>query len=157
MSAVVLLVGIILSGVHIQARADSQDVIVSVSTDKNAYGWGETVTITVSVTNNGSSALHFVFATTHQAGYSIFMLRGQTLELVRTTLDDLYYMLETYLTLEPGETENYTFQWAQVSETDTKIKPATYVIIGYFVGTDPWWTWSERSEFNIKGHGYRER
>ena len=151
--ALVFLVGVILAEGYGLVRADSQDVIVSVSTNKNAYGWGETVIVTVSVTNIGSSTLDFIFATTHQAGYSIYQAHGQTLKPVWTTFNDIYLPLVTYLTLEPGETKNYTFEWAQTSETNTDIKPATYVIKGYFVGT---WTWSERFEFDIRGHGYSE-
>jgi hypothetical protein len=97
--------------------------------------------------------LDFVFADDHQAGYYIGQVHGQTLRLVWTTLNDIRFPLVTYLTLEPGATENYTFEWAQTSETDTDIKPATYVIQGYFIGT---WTSSERFEFDIKGYGYSE-
>lgn len=148
---IVLLIGLVLAGGYGSVRADSQDVIVSVSTDKNAYGWGETVVITVSVTNIGSSTLDFIFADTHQAGYSIYLLQGQTRKPVWTTLNDIYFPMVTYLTLEPGETKNYVFQWTQATETDTTIKPATCVVRGYFVGT---WTWSEQ-EFDIRGRGYR--
>ena len=156
--ALVLLVGVILAGGFDLVRADSLDVVVSVSTDKNVYGWGETVTIRVSVTNIGSSTLDLTFPTTHQAGYSIYLVRGQTLKLVWTTYNDGYYFLETYLTLEPSETKNFTFKWVQTSETDVKIKPATYAIIGYLYHsvTIPWSTWSERSEFDIRGKGYSE-
>jgi uncharacterized protein (DUF58 family) len=105
----VLLVGAILALEGRVVRADPQDVIVSVSTDKNTYSWGETVTITVSVTNNGSSTLDFTFANSHQAGYSIFLRRGRKLELVWTTLNDFYFLWATNLTLQPGETKNIPF------------------------------------------------
>ena len=156
--AIVLLTGVILLGGFSLVRADSQDVFVSVSTDKTTYALGEIVTITFSVTNIGSATLDLTFPTTHQAGYSIYLVHGQTLKLVWTTYDDGYYFLETYLILEPSETENFTFKWAQISETDVKIKPGTYVIIGYLYHsvTIPWSTWSERIEFDIRGHGYSE-
>lgn len=151
----VLLVGVILAGGYGVVQADSQDIIASVLTDKSAYGWGENVMITVSVTNNGSSTLSFTFATSHQAGYSIYALRRRTFKLVSTTLNDYYFQIVTYLTLEPNETKNYTFLWPHVSETDVKIRPGTYSVFGYFVGT---WTWSARSaSFGIRGRGYRER
>lgn len=148
----------VLTGGYRVVQADSQDVTVSFSTDRNAYGWGETVVITVSVTNIDSSTLDLTFATSHQAGYSIFLVHGQTLKLVWTTLNDFYYQLETYLTLEPGQTKDYPFQWGQISETDVKIKPGTYVILGYlyYSVTRPWSTWSERIEFEIRGKGYSE-
>lgn len=154
----VVLVGVILAGGYSVVRADSEDVVVSVSTDETTYAWGETVTITVSVTNTGASTLDLTFPTTHQAGYSIFLVHGQTLKLVWTTYNDGYYFLETYLTLEPGQTEDFMFMWVQTSETDVKIKPGTYVIIGYLYHsvTIPWSTWSERIEFDVKGKGYSE-
>ncbi len=154
-ATLILLMSVMLAEGYSAVQADPQGIIVSVSTDKSAYGWGEIVMITVSVTNIGSSTLDFVFADTHQSGYSIGALRGRTFEAVWTTLNDYYLQLVTYLTLEPGETKNYTFLWSQVSETDVKIKPGTYLVFGYFVGT---WTWSARSaSFDIRGHGYRER
>lgn len=151
--ALAFLVGIILAGGYGLVSAASQDVIVSVSTNMNAYGWGETVAVTVSVTNIGSSTLDFVFPDNHQAGCTIYRVQGQTLKPVWTTYNDGYYPLVTYLSLEPGETKDYMFEWAQTSETNTDIKPATYVIKGYFMGT---WTWSEPFEFDIRGHGYSE-
>jgi len=157
--ALVLLVGIVLAEGYSLVRAESQDVVVSISTDKTTYAWDETVAITVSVTNIGSSTLDLTFPTSHQAGFTIFLVHGQKLKLVWTTLNDFYYLLVTYLTLEPGETKDYTFEWAQINETDVRIKPGTYVILGYLCHsvTQPWYTWSERSEFDIRGHGYREQ
>jgi len=155
---IVLLTGLILAEACSLVQADSQEVVVRVSTDKTTYAWGETVAIIVSVTNTGSSTLNFTFPTTHQAGFTIFLMHGQDLRLVWTTLNDFYYLLVTYLTLAPGETKDITFEWAQISETDVKIKPGTYVILGYLYEseTQPW-TWSERSEFDIRGHGYKEQ
>lgn len=147
------LVSAILAEEYGLVRADSQDMLVSVSTNKKAYGWGNTVVVTVSITNLGSSTLDFVFGDTHQSGFSIYQAHGQTLRPVWTTYNDIYFPLVTYLTLESGETKSYAFEWAQTSETTTDVKPATYAIIGYFVGT---WTWSERFEFDIRGYGYSE-
>lgn len=157
--ALVLLVGAILAEGYGLVQADPLDVVVTVSTDKSAYGWGETVVITVSVTNIGPSTLNFIFADTHQAGFEIYKAvygRVRTLKLVYTTYDDYYLPMVTYLTLELGETKNYTFHWSQVSETDVEIKPANYWIGGYFVEPLPVGTWSQPRIFEIRGHGYRE-
>ena len=151
--AFAFLIGVILAGGYGLVRADSEDVVVGVSTNKNTYGWGETVVVTVSVTNTGPSTLYFIFGDSHQAGYTIYQVRGQTLKPVSTTYNDIYFPLVTELTLGPGATENYVFEWAQTSETSTDIKPATYAIKGYFIGT---WTWTEPFEFDIRGYGYSE-
>jgi len=140
-----LLVGLILAGGYGIVQAES--VFVAVSTNKCWYDWGETVAITVSVTNTGTSTLYFTFGTTHQAGYRIY---NHKFELVWTTTNDIYLQVVTYLTLQPGETKTYTFWWPQRSETAVKIKPGIYWVQGYFVGT---WTWSELVSFGIKGRG----
>lgn len=153
-----LLVGLILAEGYGLVRADPLDVVVTVSTDKSAYGWGEPVVITVSVTNVGTSTLNFVFPTTHQAGFEIYQVYGRVriLKPVYTTLNDYYLQMVTYLTLEPGETKNYTFQWRQNSETDVEIRPTDYWVSGYFL--EPLWpgTWSQPHVFEIRGYGYRE-
>lgn len=153
--ALMLLVCVILAGGYDLVQADPLDVIVTVSTDKSAYGRGETVVITVSVKNNGSSTLNFVFATTHQAGCEIYQVRAHRGKCVYTTYDDYYLPVVTYLTLEPGETKNYTRYWSQVSETDVKIKPGNYWVFGYFVEPFPG-TWSQPRVFEIRGYGYGE-
>lgn len=156
--ALLLLVGVIIAEGYGLVRADPLDVVVTVSTDKSAYGWGETVVITVSVTNVGTSTLTIVFPTTHISGFEICKAvygHPRTLKLVYTTYDGIHQPMVTYLTLEPGETKDYTHYWGQNSETDVEIRPANYWIFGYI--SEPWpGIWSQPRIFEIRGHGYRE-
>lgn len=158
--ALLLLVGVVLAEGCGPVRGETSDLVVTVSTDKNAYYWGETVGINVSVTNTGTSTLDFVFATEHQAGFFVYRLLDDRHrcypELVWNTMNDLYLQVVTYLTLAPGETKNYRFGWGQTSETDVEIKPGYYLLGGYFLVpiSPPCWIFSQPFIFEIRGYGH---
>jgi len=111
-------------------------LVVSVTTDQATYLPGESVNITVRVTNAGNGIAYVSFGSTCQVSYSILAVDGSVVYDHRTHVGCTQVL--TNWTLRPGDTRIFTFAWDQT--TDAGIPVATfrsYQILGALLSTKP--------------------
>ncbi len=87
-----------LSGVNIN---NNEDLIVTVTTDRDVYYLGQPVKITISVTNNGPDTT-LVFADSQLADFNITNSNGK--QIFFWSCHFLFYFLELKMSIRQGET-----------------------------------------------------
>jgi hypothetical protein len=111
-------------------------VVVSVATNNVTYAPGESVIITVRVTNAGNGIAYVEFASTCQVSYSILAGNGSLVYDHRTHTGCAWML--TNWTLRPGDTRVFTFTWDQTTDAGIPVETfRTYRIAGTLLSMKP--------------------
>jgi hypothetical protein len=99
-------------------------------TDKTDYAAGETVRITVTLTNRTSQTVTLNFPSTCQAFFKVETPAGAPVYDHRLHVGCFFVL--TSLTLTPGQSQAYQFSWRQINDAGALVpRPAEYVIRGF--------------------------
>lgn len=111
-------------------------LVVSATADKETYLPGESVIITVRVTNAGNGIAEVSFASTCQVSYSILAVDGSAVYDHRAHVGCGWAL--TNWTLRPGDTRVFTFTWDQTNDTGIPVETfRSYRIQGALLSTKP--------------------
>ena len=109
---------------------------VSVATDQETYLPGQSVIVSVQVTNAGDGIAYVLFGSTCLASYSILTVDGSVVYDYRAHA--ACGELLTNLTLKPGEARVFTFAWTQVSDSGIPVLAfRSYRIQGILLSAKP--------------------
>ena len=103
------------------------NVELVLSTDKTTYVPGKVITITLTVTNKGSSSLKLAFPSAQQYDFVITM-GGE--EIWRWSHDKMFAAVLTEVTLAPSESVVYQEKWPQKDNQGKPVSPGRYQAIG---------------------------
>jgi hypothetical protein len=111
-------------------------LVVSVTADQATYLPGESVIITVRVTNAGNGIADVSFGSTCQVSYSILAVDGSVVYDHRTHVGCTQML--TNWTLRPGDTRIFTFSWGQTADPGIPVATfRSYQILGALLSTNP--------------------
>ncbi len=100
--------------------------VATVETDRDLYLRGETVRIVVTIINTGSETLTLNYSSGCKAFFNVETVSGAVVyeweRHVGCTL------LPTSLTLQPGESTSFPFNWDQVDDFGIAVPTGTYVV-----------------------------
>lgn len=126
------LVGMFCVGIP-HASAGIGDLQVTVKTDKGSYTSGETVLISVILTNTGTSSATLNFGSTCQASYTV-----EGSGRAWYSFPHVCAMALTNLTLAPGQVKVYRFSWDQKDASGNLVpSPGDFLIRGDTVNPFP--------------------
>ncbi|ANM30451.1 hypothetical protein ABI59_14040 [Acidobacteria bacterium Mor1] len=109
--------------------AQSGDVKISLSTDRQTYARGETINMTMKVKNEGSATMTYSFVSGRQFDFSAVHSGG---DLWNYSHGRNYTRGTTTVKIQPGETWTKAVSWDQIVNAGTLI-PAGSVEIGAIV------------------------
>jgi len=105
------------------------DLEVSVTTDKSEYKLGETVTITISLTNNGDEDLNLAFCCLPPSGFTI---TDEDENMVYETT--VFFDQIVDITVNGGETEELAvYDWDQIYTDGNQVPEGDYTVDGWSV------------------------
>ncbi|HXH28661.1 MAG TPA: BsuPI-related putative proteinase inhibitor [Candidatus Polarisedimenticolia bacterium] len=109
----------------------TQPLAVTVAPSADVVGPGETVGLTVTITNLSAETITLDFPTGCQAFFRVETPGGAVLYDERVHSYCLFVL--TQLVLPPGASASYPFSWGQVNDAGSPVPaPGNYVIRGYF-------------------------
>lgn len=102
--------------------------MVRVSTDRTLYALGETVTVTLAVTNPTDERITVSIGSGLQYDFIVQDVPGA--ELWRWSRGRAFTQALTSLTLQARETRSFTERWDQRSNAGSLVAPGTYTVTG---------------------------
>ncbi len=106
----------------------NEDLVVTITTDKNMYDIGEPVEVTINVTNNGYEDVTLVFPDTQKADFSVDH------HLYLWSYDKAFLQIITPITIPSDETvELLNDFWNQVDISGNQVPKGVYHIDGWMV------------------------
>ena len=109
--------------------AQSGDVKVSLSTDRQTYAHGETINMTMKVKNEGSSTITYSFPTGRQFDFSAVHSNG---DLWNYSHGRNYTRASTSVQIQPGDTWTNAVSWDQIVNAGSLI-PTGVIELGAIV------------------------
>lgn len=109
------------------ALPGNADMVSQIITDKDRYNPGEPVNIVVRLWNIGSQTLSLSFGSDPKDSFVVEDLNGTQLYDVRQHMTVLAVV--TYLTLLPGEFQDYNYTWLQVDDAGKPVNVPNYFVI----------------------------
>ncbi len=110
-------------------------IVVATTTNKSIYTPGQTVGITVTVTNLSTAAVTLHFPTSCEAFFRVETPSGSILYDLKAHVDCFFAFTE--LTLQPGQSELYSFAWSPLDDAGHPVPvPGDYVVRGYLDATE---------------------
>lgn len=99
-----------------------------IATDKNVYKLGETVKMTVKLTNNSSEAISTYFPSGQK--YDLTVLCVKKLVRWKWSRGKMFTMAIQPLLLQPGKSISYAWTWDQKENGGRPVPPGTYYVVG---------------------------
>lgn len=101
--------------------------MLTVTTNKTNYAVGETVVITLTLTNNTGTAQTYDFGSSQR--YDVIIRRGGN-KVWQWSDGRAFLQVIGSETLQPGESRTYTVNWNQTNTAGNQVPTGTYTIVG---------------------------
>lgn len=140
-----LLAGLLVSGTEkSQAEKEPSSLQVSISTDQQTYIPGQSVHLTLTLTNPKDTDLTLSFRSSHQYD---FMIKRRDQEVWRWSHGRMFAQVLTRLVLAPHETRTIRAVWDQKDRDGKPVPSDSYAVLGLLLSEDR--TYTATTSFNI--------
>ena len=110
------------SASHVESTVDTTELTVTAVTDRSSVAAGQTLRITVTVTNRSVASRTLRFSSGCQTDYEFLDARGE----VAATSRQMCLQALTQRTLEPGESFSDAHTWSRGSIDSPQLAPGDY-------------------------------
>lgn len=101
--------------------------MLTVTTNKTNYAVGETVVITLTLTNDTGTTQTYNFSSSQR--YDVIIGRGGN-KVWQWSDGRFFAQMMGSETLQPGESRVYTVEWNQTNSAGNQVPTGTYTVVG---------------------------